>query len=185
MMTFRNATIEDTRLVALCTLASTGLYDFSQPLPEDLFHSLQMLCSREDTLYSFARARIAAVDGTDVGSIVAYPGAFYRAGREVTFGLMKDLLGMDFSDSDIECEPDEYYLDCLAVLPQYRGRGLGLDLIKDALRKAQNDGYHRAACIVGEDEPALMKYYEMVGFKPQRQVRVFGSDYVKMTNSAI
>lgn len=182
MITFRDATTDDTNFVALCTLASTGLYDFTQPLPEVLFGSLVKLCSRPDTLYSYSWARIAVVDGEDVGAIVSYPGSFYRSGREVTFGLMKDVMGMDFSDSDIECEPNEFYLDCLAVLPEYQGRGLGLELIRDALKKAKSQAYNKAACIVGADEKALMRYYEQVGFQTDRKVEVFGCDYVKMIN---
>ena len=63
MLTFRDATPDDTRIVALCTMASTGLYDFSQPLPDVIYHSIHTLCSRPDTLYSYKKARIAVLDG--------------------------------------------------------------------------------------------------------------------------
>ena len=172
MITFRDATINDAEFVALCTLASTGLYDFVHPMPEAIYDSLVRMCSRTDTLYSYSRARIAVVDGVDAGAIVSYPGAFYSEGRELSFGMIKAASGMDFSDSDIECEPDEFYLDCLAVLPEFRGMGLGLALIRDAIDKALAHGYTKAACIVDEEETALMRYYEQVGFRAEKKVRV-------------
>ena len=46
------------------------------------------ICARPDTLYSYARTRIACVEGNAVGSLTAYSGDDYQPLRGFTWGLL-------------------------------------------------------------------------------------------------
>ncbi len=57
-------------------------------------------CARPDTLYSFARTRIACVDGKAVGSLTAYSGDDYPAVKKLTWSLLDSVFkGSGFSCS--------------------------------------------------------------------------------------
>lgn len=49
------------------------------------------ICARPDTLYSYARTRIACVEGNAVGSLTAYSGDDYLSLRELTWGLLNSM----------------------------------------------------------------------------------------------
>ena len=107
-------------------MAGMHFYDFETQIPSerDIYDRLVECKRREDLLYSYARTRIAEVDGSVAGSLLSYPGDIYREMREKTFReLWPDFFKMDQA-SDQEADPGEYYLDTLAVLPQYRRRGI-------------------------------------------------------------
>lgn len=187
-LSFRNATQEDTELVALCTMASTGLYDLNKPIDgflKDIYSNLHYLCSKTDTLYSYSKARLALLNNIPIGSIVGYPGTFYKEARAITFNYFKEHAGMDFHSSDIECEKDEYYLDCLSILPQYRGCGYGLAIIQDSITLAHSIGYNKITCMVATDEPQLEKYYSSLGFSYQKDLNCFNSPYRKLLLTTI
>lgn len=174
----KNASIEDVPLVARCTMAAVGLYDFSYLVPQnqELYHKLVEICSRTDTLYSYSNARIVLIGETSVGCLISYPGEGYAAARELTFSLS----GFDASATDYETGPGEYYLDSMAILPQFRGNGIGRVLLMDGINKAVALGYRRVALIVEKDHPHLHDYYASIGFKDECELDAFGDRYIKM-----
>lgn len=90
------------------------------------------LAAREDSQYSYLNALKAVDDdGAAMGFAVGYDGAELHRLRRAFFSEAKRQLDKDM-DGKIgdECQPGEYYLDSLAVFPQYRGRGVAKELIK-------------------------------------------------------
>lgn len=178
----RDARPTDAPFLAKCIMAGMHFYDFETDVPEatDIYERLVECERREDLLYSYRRTRVAEMDGAAVGSLLSYPGEIYRDMRHKIFNeLWPDLAQMD-AESEMETGPGEYYLDTLAVLPEYRGRGIGRALLLDGIRKGESMGYDRIALVADSGMPHLVRLYGSIGFVPAGHRHVFGVDFQRM-----
>ncbi len=168
------------------------------------------VCAGPDTLYSFARTRIACVDGKAVGSLTAYSGDDYLPLRDFTWGLLNAAFakvagkaadsasgsGDQSSASEqgspsmaSECLPSEFYLDSMAVLPEFRRMTfeyagstdrIGHLLMLDGIEEGRRKGFPRISLIVDKAKPRLFTYYSALGFHPDGEVLFFGHLYDRM-----
>ena len=152
-MIIRDARPEDAPFLAKCLIAGMHFYDFETEIPEykDIYFDLVDCEKRTDLLYSYKDSRIAEVDGKVVGSLLSYPGDNYKELRRKSFAVFwPDYIAID-EESELETGPGEYYLDTLAVLPEYRRRGIAA-------------GYDLITLVVDSNMPDLIRLYESVGF---------------------
>ena len=179
----RYATLDDAPFIARVVLAGIDMLDLDAMLPDEqrgIYEHLIEICRMDDTLYSYCNTRIAETDGKRVGALVAYDGARYARMREKTFGLVKQTSGMDLSRNAMETGPGEFYLDSMAIFPEYRGTGIGRMLMRDRVDFALNNGFSKVTLLVDKDKPHLQKYYESEGFAFIGEMFVFGSWYNKL-----
>ena len=179
----RDATLDDAPFIARVVLAGIDMLDLDATLPDEqrgIYEHLIEICRMDDTLYSYCNTRIAEADGKRVGALVAYDGACYARMREKTFGLVKQTSGMDLSRNAMETGPGEFYLDSMAIFPEYRGAGIGRMLMRDRVDFALNKGFSKVTLLVDKDKPHLQKYYESEGFAFIGEMFVFGSWYNKL-----
>ena len=179
----RDASIVDAPFIARVVLAGLDLLDMGEDLPDEqrpIFEHLVEICCMDDTLYSYRHTRIAEVDGMAVGALVAYDGAPYAEMRAKTFGLVQQTSGMDLSKNAMETGPGEFYLDSMAILPEYRGHGIGHALMRDRMEWAFRNGFKAVTLLVDKDKPRLQAYYESLGFVPVGEMFVFGAWYWKL-----
>lgn len=178
-MTFRQATPADAPFVALVMMEAVG-YEFMErgEMPGD---DLVETCLRTDTLYSYLNATIFEFDGKDVGALISYSGTGYHDIKVRTFGPIKDKLSFDFDAMDDETRDGEYYLDSAAVLPEYRGRGIGRSIIEHGVKIARERGLLPVlAC--DPDNTNAHALYTSIGFKDDGALFIFGENYIRMTN---
>ena len=123
------------------------------------------LAEREDTQYSYLNT-LAAVDetGKAVGVIVSYDGAKFAELRKPFFSHVKSELGLDLGNVEDETDASEFYLDTLAVHPEYRGKGIARLLLKGAIGRAADAG-KPAGLLVDKINDRARRLYESVGFK--------------------
>ena len=191
----RDATLDDAPFIARVVLAGIDMLDLGATLPDEqrgIYEHLIEICRMDDTLYSYCNTRIAEADGKRVGALVAYDGACYARMREKTFGLVKQTSGMDLSRNvkqtsgmdlsrnAMETGPGEFYLDSMAIFPEYRGVGIGRMLMRDRVDFTLNKGFSKVTLLVDKDKPHLQKYYESEGFAFVGEMFVFGSWYNKL-----
>ena len=179
----RDATLDDAPFIARVVLAGIDMLDLDATLPDEqrgIYEHLIEICRMGDTLYSYCNTRIAEADGKRVGALVAYDGARYARMREKTFGLVKQTSGMDLSRNAMETGPGEFYLDSMAIFPEYRGAGIGRMLMRDRVDFAIDNGFSKVTLLVDKDKPHLQKYYESEGFAFIGEMFVFGSWYNKL-----
>lgn len=163
------------------------------------------VCARPDTLYSFARTRVACVDGKAVGSLTAYSGDDYLPLRDLTWGLLNSALAAGVSSgsepsrneacpsgmpsAEPECLPGEFYLDSMAVLPEYRRMTfeyagstdrIGHLLMLDGIGMGRGKGFRRVSLIVDKAKPRLNAYYSALGFRSDGEILFFGHLYNRM-----
>ena len=181
-MLIRDATPEDAAFLAKCLIAGMHFYDFETEIPEnkDIYLNLVECEKRTDLLYTYKDSRIAEVDGKVVGSLLSYPGDKYKELRRRSFEVFwPDYMRID-EESEQETGPGEYYLDTIAVLPEYRRRGIGSALLKDGIKRGIAAGFKTITLVVDSDMPHLIKLYESVGFQKAEHRWVFGIDFLRM-----
>ena len=151
---------------------------------DDVKTVFSRLARREDSQYSYRNTRIAmTADGLKCGVCISYDGGRIKELRRSFFEEANRVLGWGISDEEVDALPgetcgEEYYLDTLSTIPEYRGRGVGSALIADAHSKA------RAAdlplgLLVADDNPSAKRLYERLGFCPVGR-RMFAGE--EMTN---
>lgn len=173
----RQACPEDVPFVAQCVLAAVDLCDFRSESVEKSI--AEKVCGRDDTLYSYLNARIATLDGKPIGCSLSYDGAIYPEARPRTFRFF-EREGRPMVVTSPETGPGEYYLDSMAVVPEYRGLGIGHLLMDDAVSIALSRGFSKVTLLVSCSKPRLQEYYAVKGFVPDCEMDAFGDRYLKM-----
>lgn len=175
-ITLRRATVDDARFIAENVLRALHIDETQE---EHLEH-LAGICSREDTLYSWRNATIALYDDVPAGLMVSYDGSRYSRMRDATFPLIRRYVGDDYRYMDDEAVPGEYYLDSLAVLPEYRFKGIASALIQDMFRQRDEAGIPLATIAVDPGNDSAYRLYSRHGFRPDGQITVFGTTYDRL-----
>lgn len=186
----RKARASDAAFIADVVLAAMGHDVFS---PEVLSsgttpfgtlaavrEALTRICAKEDTLYSWKNTCVATYCGKTAGALISYDGAEYAETADRTFTLISKALKVEKPQPGEETSAGEWYLDSLAVHPEYRGHGIGAILIQNSLDEAQAAGYGRATLIVDKEKPGLHSLYARLGFEDECEIMFFGEPYVRM-----
>ena len=172
----RDARQSDARLIAW---ALTESFHFEHDAEEE--ERLREMVERDDTLYSYRHARVAEVDGVVVGSQTAYTGKEYAQERKESFQhVWPYITDQMVAEAPMESDEDEYHMEGIAILPEYRGRDISRLLIMDSVNRGLNLGYKKVAFLVAAESEGLMCYYERLGFRRIERLTLFDIDYVKM-----
>ena len=176
VITLRKATRADSRFIAENVLRALHIEETD---PRHIDH-LATISSREDTLYSWRNSTIALYDGQPAGLMVAYDGARYRRMRDITFPMIRMYVGDDYNQMDDEATPGEYYLDSLAILPQFRRKGIATALIKEMFRLQNAAGIPLATIAVDPENDEAYRLYTANGFHHDGHISVFGTTYHRL-----
>lgn len=133
---------------------------------EDVKCMFATLAAREDSQYSYLNT-LKAIDnnGNPMGFIVAYDGAILHKLRRAFFEEVRNALNRDMEgEMADECTGDEYYLDSLAVLPQYRGQGIARALIEAMSKRAANSG-KPLGLLCDKTNSNARRLYDKLGFR--------------------
>lgn len=173
-MEIRKAKREDAAFVAWTMLTALDM-DTS-----DLSKAAH-ICSDGFGLYSWKNALIAEEDGRLIGCIISYPGDKYLQFREYTWPKLWTDIDPDLmKNTPHETEPGEYYLDSMAILPEYRGSAIGKKLMLAAIEQGKKMGYEKFTLIVDVDKPHLHDYYSELDFNDMGPIRFFTHLFTKM-----
>lgn len=176
LIQIRRATVADARFIAENVLRALHIEEIN---PDHIEH-LATISRREDTLYSWRNATIALYDGVPAGMMVAYDGARYRQMRDITFPMIRQYVGDDYQSMDDESCAGEYYLDSLAVLPQYRRRGIASAIIREMFRQQTELEIPLATIAVDPDNDTAYRLYTRNGFRHDGQITVFNTTYHRL-----
>jgi ribosomal protein S18 acetylase RimI-like enzyme len=71
---------------------------------------------------------------------------------------------------ELEAEaPGSWYVNALAVYPEFRGRGIGAALLEGALDRARSEGADTASLIVEDVNDAARRFYARLGFSERAE----------------
>lgn len=179
-ITLRRATAADARFIAENVLRALHIDETD----DRHINHLADICRRDDTLYSWQNATIALYDGQPAGLMVAYDGARYRQMRDITFPMIRMYVGDDYHNMDDESRPGEYYLDSLAVLPEFSRRGIASALIQDMFRQRDEAGIPLATIAVDPENETAYSLYTKNGFLPDGKITVFSTTYDRLVQKS-
>ena len=170
----RKATRYDAKIIAQAVAMAIGDEEaLRNYCSKDYITVLTAIARSRNTQYSWQQALVAEVNDTVAGAIVGYDGALLHKLREGTFATLQNTIGHTPSIAD-ETEAGEYYLDSIAVLPQFRGQGVGSKLIETFCKMAFCDGHAHVGLIVDSINPKAERLYSSLGFKRVGTRQFFG-----------
>lgn len=131
------------------------------------------LARREDSQYSYRNALKAVTDdGLIAGIIIAYDGGKLHELRKQFFRRFKQEFGHEIDHVTDETEPGEWYIDSLAVFPEFRGQSIGSRLLQAAIDRSPAD--LKAGLLCSKTNPQAARLYEKLGFKCVGERPFFG-----------
>ena len=176
VITLKKATVADARFIAENVLRALHIDETDERHIEHLAD----ISRREDTLYSWRNSTIALYDGIPAGLMVAYDGARYRQMRDITFPMIRMYVGDDYSSMNDEACAGEYYLDSLAVQPEFRRKGIASTLIQEMFRQRDAAGIPLATIAVDPENETAYRLYLRSGFRRDGKVTVFNTTYDRL-----
>ncbi|MCM1490083.1 MAG: GNAT family N-acetyltransferase [Muribaculum sp.] len=173
-MEIRKAKLEDAAFMAWTVLTALDMDTSDLEKATDV-------CTDDFGLYSWKNALIAEEDGKPIGCIISYPGDKYLQFREYTWPKLWTDIDPDLmNNTPYETLPGEYYLDSMAILPKFRGKSIGKNLMMAAIQNGKAMGCDRFALIVDVDKPQLHDYYGQLGFRDSGPIQFFTHLFTKM-----
>lgn len=170
----RDAKKEDVEIVAWTVLTALDM-------ETDEMDKFIMSCSEDDSIYSWRNAIVAVVDSKLAGCLIAYEGSRYQELRDRSWLKLWDDMDQEYLKTiEAETTDGEFYLDSMAILPEYRGHGIGKMLMEYAIKKGKSFGCRYATLLVDYDKPRLEAYYRSIGFEQFGEMEYFGHDYKRM-----
>lgn len=161
----RQATPDDATLIAKAVTMGIGHEETLRHYCGDNYLQVLTDISKQvGMLYSFENAFVAVCDDKAVGAIIGYDGAQFEMLRQTTCQYIKGCLGR-MPDTCNETEDGEFYIDTLAVMPEYRHLGIGKKLIVRLCEEARCLGHARVGLLVDPDNSKAQALYTSVGFK--------------------
>lgn len=178
----RNARKEDAAGVLPLMMDAIGGIAYSltgEESPEEAMAVLEGFYSCEENRLSYENVTVLEMEGRVAGFMLAYHGS--RA-EVLDRPLKARLEARGKSAAAIVCEagPDEFYLDSLAVHPDFRGQGLGTLLLEEFGRLAAQAGWRKLSLLVEEHNGGARKLYERLGYAPEEALMVAGHRYDRM-----
>jgi ribosomal protein S18 acetylase RimI-like enzyme len=183
----RKARVEDAEIIARAVeMAIDNEEAVRDYCGDDYIAVLQEIARRKATQYSWTQALVAEVDGVAAGAVVGYDGAQLAKLREGTFEVLMECVGR-IPRIDDETEAGEYYLDSVAVLPEFRGMGVGRALVSAFCDRAFAMGHSCVGLIVDYGNPNAEKLYTSLGFQRVGHKKFLGHDmhHLQLTTTTI
>lgn len=192
---FRAARRGDCRRIAeLFSISSGGVANYVwSTLDDSGLPALEVGARRyaaEDTDFSYRNCVVVELDGEVVGMMISYPMEGDSAQPPPAEGAAAEgrAAPEPAPDADVlapyrELEaPGTFYICGMALMPAYRGRGLGTRLLAIAEERARERGLDTLSLIAFAENSGAVKLYERHGFKviarravvPHRLIRYTG-----------
>ena len=163
-LNIRKATKTDAPLIASVVAMAIGEEGTRHYCGDNHQSVLEEIARMEDSQYSYRNTIVAEVNGVSAGAAVAYDGADLYRLRDVTLKHIFNHTGKLHNIED-ETDASEVYLDSIAVLPEYRGLGIGKQLLL-ALKEIAFKEYGKTlGLLVDFENPDAERLYKSVGFE--------------------
>jgi len=176
-MTFRPATKADAPALAeLVNYAGEGLplYLWTKLAKggEDPWAVGRARAEREEGAFSYRNATVIEVSGECAGCLIGYEIA------DVPKPVSPDMPPIFVPFQELEnLAPGTWYINVLAVLPKFRNRGLGVELIALAEETGRKAGKRGMSLIVADKNFGARRLYERQGYTPRAERRFVVEDW--------
>lgn len=163
---FRPGTLGDAvALTELVNFAGEGLplylWDRLKQPGETAWDVGRSRAAREAGSFSYRNAIVAEIDGKCAACLIGYaqPDSPEAIDYEKTPPMFVPLQELE------NLAPGTWYVNVLAVYPEYRGQGLGTKLLRIAEELASQSGKSGMSVIVSDANPGARRLYERCGYE--------------------
>ncbi len=182
---FRAATEEDRyELACLFRMASGGVADYMWSRLAPKYPGLTPLeigarrFAREEGNFSYRRCVVAEQDGAVIGMVFTFPiEVGQEAERELADPILKPYEELEIAGS--------FYICALALLPRFRGRGVGTKMLSIARKQAHQRGFGTLSLLVFEQNGGAVRLYERNGFKVAGRAPVVRHELIHHTGDVL
>lgn len=130
---------------------------------------------KEDSPFGYRNAVLAEAEGVVAGMLVAFP-------TYPSSGIEEDPVLAPFARLE---EPDSFYICSVAVLPAYRGRGLGTLFLEYAEAQARRRSLSKLSLCVFEANTLAKRLYERHGYVEVRREQVVPHPLLRHTGAVL
>lgn len=165
--TIRKANREEAKTIAdLMFFAMKDIvFDFiGEQNEEKSKQFLSELIAQENNQYSYQNSWILEFENQIAGSFTIYNGEQLDELRQPVLDLLKDKYNRVIHPQD-ETEAGEYYIDTIAIFPEFRGKGFGNSILDYIIEEFANKKGLTLGLLVDFTNPKAKKLYESKGFK--------------------
>jgi ribosomal protein S18 acetylase RimI-like enzyme len=133
--------------------------------------------------YSYRNCYIAEVADRRVGMLLGFPMPA-RDPSDVVSPPPFD--GTDvFAPYKYLEAPDTWYICGVALLPDYRGRGIGAELMQMARQQALQHGYKQLSLVVFEENTAAVGLYRRLGYETIQRAPIIPHPLIRASGDAL
>jgi ribosomal protein S18 acetylase RimI-like enzyme len=174
-MTIREAASQHTSGLARLILLAIGDIAFQltgETNETDALLRLETLIDTEGNRFSRSCILVKEDQGRLAGMILCYHG---QDAERLYAPIVRHLRRKSESDAvaiDQEADPDEYYIDALAVAEPYQGRGYAKELLAAAEDKAQELGHRKIALNVERSNESAHRLYLKLGYQADKEITI-------------
>ncbi len=179
---FRSAEKSDCRAIAsLYSISSDGVADYiwtklAQP-GEAILDVGQRRYERENSVFSYQNCTVAILEDTLVGMLVAFPMLVDKDAEPET-----DPVLVPYSKLE---EDNSYYVCGVAIFSEYRGRGMGTQLMTLAEKHAASQGFSKLSLIVFEQNHGAKRLYDRLGYHEVAREPIVSHPLIHYSGDAI
>ena len=196
---FRAATVNDCPKIAqLFSIATDGVANY-------IWSTLQTACpelslieigtkryAKEQTDFSYQNCVVVEYNGEVIGMMVSFPLKASEAESK------RNSEAANHSEPSLS-EPDvlapyyrlklkaskTWYIGGIALFPEFRGQGIGTQLLDITRRQAQEQGFQKLSLLAFEQNKRAVKLYEQNGFKVIERTSVVPNEMIRYTGNLL
>lgn len=138
------------------------------------------------TAASYENCWVAEQEGRVIGKIHAFPAD--ELGSDLVDPLVPEERYVLLEPFETLYTPGSYYIDVVAVYPEFRGQGVGSRLMSFAASQAKAGGFKELNLVVTEQNIRAVQLYQRIGFKianrspiVEHELIHYSGDWVLMT----
>lgn len=196
---FRAATVNDCPKIAqLFSIASDGVANYIWSTLQADYPGLSLIeigtkrFAKEQTDFSYQNCVVVECDCEVMGMMVSFPLKASEAESEYNFELVNHSES-SLSQPDVLAPyyrlklkvPKSWYIGGIALFPDFRGQGIGTQLLDIARIQAQSQGFQKLSLLAFEQNKRAVKLYEQNGFTVIEQTSVVPNQLIHHTGNVL
>jgi ribosomal protein S18 acetylase RimI-like enzyme len=136
----------------------------------------------EEGDYSYRNCCIAELTDRRAGMLLAFP----MPARDAS-----DVVSPPFNGTDVFAPykyleaPGTWYICGVAVHPDYRGRGIGAELMQMARQQARQHGYKQLSLVVFEENTVAVGLYRRLGYETIKRAPIIPHPLIRASGDAL
>ncbi|MGO1866806.1 MAG: GNAT family N-acetyltransferase [Sphingobacterium sp.] len=143
------------------------------------YRFLRGLVDQTGNQYSYQNAWVSVQDGQITGIALLYDGSRLQELRQPVINRIDALFNRRFN-MEAETQAGELYLDCLAVHPEWQGKGIGSLLINHLIARFAQHEDSVLGLLVDENNRHAKRLYERLGFRVVGEKSLLGKRHEHM-----